>query len=285
MAEIPLGMYGLQVVGLPEAVNEFLVPVEATAPAVEVELVLACSRVDTDHFDDGTVVLAYARGSRHEVHRYPPRATISVTNPTNPAMVAQPLLVIMAAAMNRWRGALTLHGGAFAVDGRAWAVVADKFGGKSTTMAGLAERGVPVLTDDLVVIHDGDVLPGPRGVDLRLGTVEHLGLGYQIGVVAGQPRYRMAIPEPPVRAPLAGIVSLVWSEGDVRVERMNVEERLRCVADNEALGLMGPQPPELLFQAISVPMYTVSRPRSWEVHERVISELLALASAGQAAGS
>jgi hypothetical protein len=276
-------MYGLRLSGLPAPVGEHLVPVEPGAPEVAVELHLGSNPSDNPSDDawcsGDTLVLARAGGPRHEVRRSPPSGSISVVAPPTPAVLAQPLLVIIAAAHNRWRGALTLHGAAFEMGGRAWALVAEKEGGKSTIMAGLASRGIGVLTDDLVVVHEGDVLPGPRGVDLRPATAERLGKGVMIGVVAGQPRYRITVPAPPLRVPLAGIVSLCWSRGPgVSIDRLNVEERLRCVAGNEALGVMGPQPVEVVFDVIGLPMYRLSRPRSWDVHEEVLDSLVALAS-------
>jgi hypothetical protein len=272
-------MYGLRLSGLPPEVDQALVPVAPDAPLVAVEVRLASGRADIDHYDGDTVVLATAGGACHEVRRQPPSATVSVPSPPSPAILAQPLMVITAAAHSRWRDALTLHGGAFASGGRAWAVVADKFGGKSTTMAGLALRGVAVLTDDLVVIDGGHVLPGPRGVDLRPETFERLGVGTLIGTMAGQRRYRLGLPPPPERVPLAGVVALEWSDGPgMKLERMAVEQRLRCLAANEALGLMGPQRPEAVFSVIDLPMYTLSRPRRWWSHDEVVDRLVTLAA-------
>ena len=93
---------------------------------------------------------------------------------------------ILAFALRR-RGTLSLHASAVVIDGRAVAVAAPPSGGKSTTAAAFADRGVPVITDDVLPIAwRGDVpcaVPGyprvrlwPETVGARYGAPEALPL-------------------------------------------------------------------------------------------------------------
>lgn len=278
MGEIPLGVYGLRISGLPLAAAQAFVPVPSEATEVVVEVLVASSVATLDRCDGDSLVLAYARGARYEIRRHPATATISLPAQPSPEALVHPLLTIVASTHGRWRGALTLHGGAFVLDGRAWAVLAEKDGGKSTTLAGLAGRGLPVLTDDLVVVDGGDVLAGPRSIDLRPDAAEHLGEGEYIGFAGGRHRHRIALGQPPSRVPLAGLAVLTWSDGrELRVRKLSIDERLGTICRHEALSMMGSQPPEALFQAVGLPMYEVSRPRSWAAHDRVVDALVELA--------
>ena len=57
----------------------------------------------------------------------------------------------------RLRGTLCLHSSVLAIQGRAIAFLGVKGAGKSTTAAALAQRGYPVLADDVAVLHQQDV--------------------------------------------------------------------------------------------------------------------------------
>ena len=61
---------------------------------------------------------------------------------------------------------------------------------------------------------------------------------------------------------------------DPTCESMGVEERLQCLARNEAFALMGPQPPTELFNTMTLPMYRLLRPRSWHMHEPALDALM-----------
>lgn len=58
----------------------------------------------------------------------------------------------MAATLLHKRGRLVMHAGALMVDNRAILIAGDKGAGKSTTIASLVERGVPLVCDDVVGI-------------------------------------------------------------------------------------------------------------------------------------
>ncbi len=78
----------------------------------------------------------------------------------------------------RLRGRTCLHASAVAVDGRALALVGPAGAGKSTTAAALADRGCPVLSDDMLPLEPAPagLLAHPAYPRLRLWpeSVQHL---------------------------------------------------------------------------------------------------------------
>jgi hypothetical protein len=87
----------------------------------------------------------------------------------------------------RLHGCLALHASAVQIDGRALALVGPHRAGKSTAAAGLAGRGCPVITDDVLCLRRrGDTwLAEPFGVHLRLWPE---GVGLAVGAAADLPR-------------------------------------------------------------------------------------------------
>ena len=110
------------------------------------------------------------------------------------------------------RGHLVLHGSAVDVGGRAVVLVGHKGAGKSTSAAALVARGHRLLTDDLVALDDGRVLPGPTQMKLWGASAGALGVetepfmdGLDKGVWHGAEAAEHA-------APLALVCSLGWGD-------------------------------------------------------------------------
>lgn len=106
---------------------------------------------------------------------------------STPEDTATYLLGPILAFVLRRRGMLSLHASAVVIHGRAIAVAAPPAGGKSTTAAAFADRGAPVITDDVLpIVWRGDVphaVPGyprvrlwPETVGARYGAAEALPL-------------------------------------------------------------------------------------------------------------
>ena len=55
------------------------------------------------------------------------------------------------------RGVVTLHASAIAIDNCAIALIGPAGSGKSTTAAGFARRGIPILADDVTILDDRDI--------------------------------------------------------------------------------------------------------------------------------
>ncbi len=81
--------------------------------------------------------------------------------------LVHPYLGAAASVFSRWGGREVFHAGAFVFGDLAWAVVGGREAGKSTLLAALAARGLPVLADDLVVTDGHQAFCGPRTIDLR----------------------------------------------------------------------------------------------------------------------
>ena len=139
---------------------------------------------------------------------------------------------------------------------------------------------MPVLSDDLVIVREDAVLPGPRSIDLRPDAAARIPGSEDIGYVGRRHRHRIALPEVPARARLAGIVTLAWvAQGDIEVTPLNFKGRLRALTANGVLARLGPPPASLLFEAACLPGYLLSRPRSWDHHERVIDVAMEISGA------
>ncbi len=112
-------------------------------------------------YDDGTVFIVDRTGAR---------IWASWPKPLSLEDATLYLLGPVLALTLRLRGTSCLHASAFAVDGRAVALVGPSGAGKSTTTAAFAGRGLAVLTDDVLALeeqHDG-VVAHPGYPRLRL---------------------------------------------------------------------------------------------------------------------
>ncbi|NUT55228.1 MAG: hypothetical protein HOQ03_04505, partial [Thermoleophilia bacterium] len=96
------------------------------------------------------------------VEREPKSATLHLPERIPTAAIVHPYSTMCLSILARWRGDLTLHGGAFVHGGAAWALCGDRTAGKSTMLGLLAGRGVPIAADDLIVVGDREALAGPH---------------------------------------------------------------------------------------------------------------------------
>lgn len=120
-------------------------PLFATPPVFDDENV-------TIFLDGGAYGFRYADGTRFVIDRAastiwssaPPSATLADT--------ATYLLGPILAFVLRRRGTLSLHASAVVIGGHAVAIAAAPGGGKSTTAAAFADRGLAVVTDDVLPI-------------------------------------------------------------------------------------------------------------------------------------
>lgn len=182
-------------------------------------------------------------------------------HPVRPDELVHPYLAPAAAVIARWMGRESMHAGAFAEDGRALAVVGTREAGKSSTMAWLAQAGVDVLCDDMLIVDDGRPLTGPRSIDLREDAARRLGTGEAIGVTGARERWRLRLAPAAPGAVLGGWVFLAWGER-VEARRLGGPERLARLAEQRALRLP-PARPDALLELTSLPAWELSRPRDW----------------------
>lgn len=216
---------------------------------------------------DEIAVLALVTGGWLVLDRREWTAVFHVPVPIDPQELVHPYLVPAAAAFCSWVGREAYHAGAFVVGGKAWAVVGDKDAGKSTTLAVLAQLGLAVLSDDLLVLDDRTVLQGPRLIDLRRPAAVRMGLGKRVDSTREGGRWRMRLGWTP-DVELAGWVFLRWGN-EVEVRTISLADRI------ERLLALGPTRAEAVVSLASLPAYEFVRPRSWDLLPSAIDHLLA----------
>jgi hypothetical protein len=197
------------------------------------------------------------------------------SRPVPEADLVHPCLWPVGAVFARWRGAETLHAGAFAQggDGGAWAVMADSRGGKTSFLAMLALAGAEVLTDDLLVVERGECLAGPRSLDLRPEVVERLALGDRITAsVRSTSRERLLLGSCDGRWPIAGFVELAWGE-TVAVQRLAPAAGLAALARHRRVQGLGAEFAQLL-ELVERPILRLSRPVGWHSADEAVQRLL-----------
>ena len=144
----------------------------------------------------------------------------------------------------------------------------------------LAQRGVPIVADDVVILDREDrALAGPRFVDLRAEAAERLSAGESIGVVGTRERFRMPVGQAPAAAPLRGFVVLGWSEEDApAVSPVAAARRLEQLFANRITRLE-PADGRPLLDLTTLPMLELRRPRSWERAGEAVDALTAALAA------
>jgi hypothetical protein len=258
----PRGAYGTTITGLNGA-HHLMRPVHPGWPTLNVHVVHldVVQPVAREQLTDRAATYRLATNGFVRVDRATGDCTLGFppgTSSPGAAELLHPYLCLPLATIRHWSGSDVFHAGGFVVDGAAWLVPGMKGAGKSTLLATLATLGVPVLADDLAVVHDGDVFAGPACIDLRDDAARALGVGVDLGVVGSRRRWRVELPPTPIRVPLAGWLELDWDD-DVGLRPLPVDKRVQMLLANVALRPAPPRPTELLALA-SLPGYTLVRP-------------------------
>lgn len=219
---------------------------------------------------DHDAVIWIADGGRMTLDRSSLRLRIRTPEPMTDEAILHPFLALPAAIAGRWAGRLGLHGGAFVHGEGAIAVLAEREGGKSSTLAALMRRGVPVVTDDVLVLDGLELFAGPRTVDLRADAAAVLG-GEPYGVLGARERWRLEPPAVPPAVPLRGIVHLSW--GDERLEPVDPADRLaalvgQCVFHPQRADALA------LLELVALPTWRLVRPPDIGRIERCVDQLL-----------
>lgn len=209
-----------------------------------------------------------------EVDRRAAASTYRTPHPLSDAALCHPHLAATAVVTARWLGWHALHAGAF-TGRRTWGLLGDKGMGKSSTLTALALAGLPVLSDDVLVLRGRTLASGPRCLDLREAAAHHFGVGEPLGNIGGRERWRLALEAPvPAESTVDGWLVLAWGER-VQVDPVRPADRLRALTDNLALRLPPPDPAGLLELA-GLPMLRVQRPQRLDALDEVVALLSAL---------
>jgi hypothetical protein len=253
------GAYGLHLAGL-SPIDDLLVDADPDWPTTEIAVERGSVDGIEEHVDEsrGTIVF---RDAVVHVARTPPGAVFRFAAEPVLDAVVHPYLAPAAGLLAHWRGREALHAGAFVHKGAAWGLVAERGGGKSSTLARLALDGVPVIADDLLVIEGLHALAGPRAIDLREGPARELGVGDHLGVLGTRSRWRLRVPVAPCATPLRGWVFLEWG-ASLALEEVPAPARLERLGAQRMIRRR-PVDPSALLELASLPAVVIRRPQSW----------------------
>jgi hypothetical protein len=277
--EPPLGAYGLVLPDLraaaallveaPPTWTPWRLSVEVLPPAALEQRTPALETVRHDRAQ-----LRLAGGGWVDVIRDEARSTLYLDKHPEVSALAHPYLSLTAAVAAFWRGDLAFHGAAAADGGGAWGFVGAKGAGKSTTLAALRDAGARVVTDDVLVIADGDALAGPRSIDLRSDAGSRSPDAVAMGLVGARDRWRLAAGDAPAALPFRGFFLLRWGdaldhrpvEGARKVERLLGNMSLR----------VPPRDPAALRRVLDLPMWELSRPQRADAVPETVERILEL---------
>jgi hypothetical protein len=199
--------------------------------------------------------------------------------PLTPDLLAHPDLAPVATTFNRWAGRETFHAGGFVRHGRVWAVLGPRTAGKSSLLAALAARGVPVVADDVLVLAGTDVFAGPRCIDLREPVP---GVDLPSGPARAHTRARVQLPPIAHRTPHGGWFFLRWGD-TVEATPVPATALLARLAGWRSWHHL-PSDPAALLALAALPAWDLTRPRDWGTLDQVCALLDATpATAGEMA--
>lgn len=267
-----VGAYGLALEGVEDA-RRFLLPAAPGWPRFRIETRVGVHEGASDRLGDDRAEIALRSGGMLFLDRAEARAEFVTPDRMTADELAHPGLAPVAAVTARWLGRQSFHAGAFAVGSDVWALVADREGGKSTTLAWLAARGQPVVCDDVLVLDGDAAFTGPRILDLRDEPARTLGLGDYRGTVGLRERWRVELDGVPTGTRFCGWIFLAWGD-EVSVQPIRAAERLRRLVPH--LGLrVPPTQPDRLLELAALPSFEFRRPRGWSRFDEAGERLLA----------
>jgi hypothetical protein len=222
-----------------------------------------------------------------DIDREARKSTLHLAGRPTLGAIAHPYLASTAITVAHWHGFNSFHSGAFLLNRRAWAVLGNRGTGKSTLLATLCLQGMPILTDDVLVLgRDLRAFAGPRCIDLRSETAEALDAGEYQGVMGTRERWRLGLDRIDAEVPFAGWICPVWGEAGLEV--VPPEQRVAVLFENLALRVEQHAAPALsrLMDLFALPMLRYSRPREITTLHReaewLISRLRVLGEADNA---
>ena len=211
-------------------------------------------------------------GGGHLSVVWPFDVTLSLPGRPVAECVVQPHLTTAAASISMRQGQQPLHAGAFQWDNRAWGLLGAKEAGKSSTLALACQRGLGIVTDDLLVASAGTALAGPRCVDLRPEAARALDMGEDLGVVGLRERWRVRVGPCPPALPIGGFILPSW--GDDELCPLPPVVRLQSLLSFSALKGITMNDPARYLDLASLPMLSWTRPKSWTTAHRSFDMLL-----------
>jgi hypothetical protein len=218
------------------------------------------------------LALTYPNGWSLHVGHEPPSLTFFVPPEVTDDELVHPFLSPAAIELACALGHAVFHAGAFVAGGRAWALLGEREGGKSTTLAMLARAGAPVVCDDVLVLEGAEALAGPRCIDLRPRAAARF-FG-DAATARGGLRRRVELPPIAPATPLGGFFFLGWGD-HVAARPLGAPERLA-----ELSRYCRPEVRRIasLLDLAALPGWRLERPRRLEVLDDVCRQLLETAA-------
>ena len=284
-AAVVQSAYGLRFRGLPDVPELASVdPREFSRASVTVSVATTDQPAPALHVLDDQRSVRRLRDGRVLALSRPDSTATFHGPPLTDGVLAHPYLGPVATTFNRWSGRESFHAGAFVVDDRAWAVLGPRTAGKSSLLAALAARRLPILSDDIVTTDGQVVFAGPRCIDLReaLPAVDAV-----VVRARDDSRWRMLLPPIPGRVELGGWIYLRWGR-ETSMRPLRAPELVRRLA----IGRAGPglaSDPTAFLSLATLPAWDLERARDWnrleETLDRVISTVSRATPRAALAGS
>jgi hypothetical protein len=263
LASGPIGAYGLRLEGVEEA-RSFLVAADPGWPSFELT-----QRAEDpgeagalDVVSDVKAELQLRSGGRIIIDRSEGVISYAVPRRLRVDELVHPFLAPAAAVIAYWLGRQSFHAGAFVTDGGVLGLLADREGGKSSTLGWLARQGRPVVCDDMLILEGRNALAGPRSVDLRPEAAGALRAGEPLGTVGMRERWRLGLGPVEPALPLRGWVFLSWGD-ELRLESVPASERFARLFAHRGVRLP-PRDPDAVFDLATLPGWELTRPRGWD---------------------
>jgi hypothetical protein len=266
------GLYGLHLTGVTSAG----LPPAPGASQHPIHIRHAPQQPRPTGLDALGAVLDLPGGRQLQAHRNERTATFTGP-PLSHDELVHPYLGAAASIFSRWAGREVYHAGAFISGGLAWAVLGGREAGKSSLLAALAARGLPVLADDLVITDGRQAFCGPRTIDLRRplpGSTE------PVTRARGASRWRLSLPPLPGAAPLGGWIYLHWRI-EVAMPPVPASILLTRLAARRTWPAL-PSDPETLLALAARPGWDLGRPADWTRMDEVVDLMLQTLPAGRA---
>ncbi len=146
-----------------------------------------------------------------DIDRLGASTTLHLPRSPSSASVVHPFLASTGVVAGHWLGRTPFHAGSFELGGRAWGVLGGREMGKSSLLMWLHRSGVPILSDDVLVLDGMTAYAGPRCLDLRESAAQRFEEGDHLGVVGTRERWRVTLPGCPSEVPFGGWVVLNWA--------------------------------------------------------------------------
>ena len=153
------------------------------------------------------------------------------------------------------------------------AVVGEREAGKSTLMAAAAISGLSVYADDVVVVDAGRAYCGPRSLDLRRGTTDHLE-GLSVEPAREGTRDRALLRPVPWSVGLKAIVVLKWGES-LTIEAIPASRRLFELQGHLACD-PAPNSRQRILALAAIPAFVLRRQKEFAHLPLTVTALLSL---------